>query len=157
MMKAKIIIVALTISLIPFFDSFSEEKTIEGEISVTGKYIGVEGGEGGKTKFTEYRDLQENGGCYGRAKLKLDTDKYFLNFKAGDFGYDTQSYKMDGGLWGKFKADLFYQEIPHNITFDARTFFLGAGSDTLVGAPNTNVASWNTFDYSYERQQLGGG
>ena len=162
MMKAKAIIVVLIISLVPFLEAFpeekaSEERTIEGEISITGKYIGVEGEEGGKAKFTEYRDLQENGGFYGRAKLKLDTDKYFLNFKAGDFGYDTQYYKIDGGLWGKFKADLFYQEIPHNITFDARTFFLGAGRNTLVGAPNTNVASWNTFDYSYERRQLGGG
>jgi MtrB/PioB family decaheme-associated outer membrane protein len=157
MMKAKIIIVALIISLIPFLDAFSEDKTIEGEITVTGKYIGVEGEEGGKAKFTEYRDLQENGGFYGRARLKLDTEKYFLNFKAGDFGYDTQYYKMDGGLWGKFKADLFYQEIPHNITFKAKTFFLGAGSDLLIGARNTNVASWNTFDYSYERRQLGGG
>ena len=156
-MKAKIIIVALIISLIPFFDAFSEEKTIEGEISLTGKYVGVEGEEGGKAKFTEYRDLQENGGFYGRARLNLDTEKYFFNFKAGDFGYDTQYYKIDGGMWGKFKMDLFYNEIPHNITFDARTFFLGAGRNTLVGAPNTNVATWNTFDYSYERRQYGGG
>lgn len=162
MMKTKTIIVALIISLVPFLDAFPEEKTseeriIEGEISVTGKYIGVDGEGGGEAKFTEYRDLQENGGFYGRAKLKLDTDQYFLNLKAGDFGYDTQYYKIDGGMWGKFKADLFYQEIPHNITFDARTFFVGAGSDILVGAPNTNVATWDTFDYSYERRQLGGG
>jgi MtrB/PioB family decaheme-associated outer membrane protein len=156
-MRARIIIFALVISLIPFLDAFSEDKTIEGEISVTGKYIGVEGEEGGKAKFTEYRDLQENGGFYGRARLKLDTEHYFLNLKAGDFGYDTQYYKIDGGMWGKFKVDLFYQEIPHNITFNARTFFLGAGSDTLIGAPNTNAATWNTFDYSYERRQLRGG
>ena len=67
-MKAKIIIVALIISLIPFFDAFSEEKTIEGEISLTGMYVGVEGEEGGKAKFTEYRELQENGGFYGRER-----------------------------------------------------------------------------------------
>jgi MtrB/PioB family decaheme-associated outer membrane protein len=60
-------------------------------------------------------------------------------------------------MWGKFKFDLFYNEIPHNITFDARTFFLGAGHDTLVGAPNPNFATWNTFDYSIERRQYGGG
>ena len=156
-MKAKIIIVALIISLIPFFDAFSEEKTIEGEISLTGMYVGVEGEEGGKAKFTEYRDLQENGGFYGRARLNLDTEKYFFNFKAGDFGYDTQYYKIEGGMWGKFKIDLFYNEIPHNFTFGARTFFLGVGRDTLIGAPNTNVATWDTFDYSIERRQYGGG
>jgi MtrB/PioB family decaheme-associated outer membrane protein len=156
-MKTKIIISVLMICLIPFYNAFSADQVIEGEITGVGKYIGVEGGEGGKAKFTEYRDLRENGGFYGRARLNLDTEKYFFNFKAGDFGYDTQYYKIDGGMWGKFKFDLFYNEIPHNITFDARTFFLGAGHDTLVGAPNTNVATWNTFDYSIERRQYGGG
>ena len=156
-MKPKIIISVLIFSLIPFWGAFSQEKAVEGEISLTGKYVGIEGERGGKAKFTEYRDLQENGGLYGRARLELDTEKYFLNFKAGDFGYDTLYYRMDGGMWGKFKLDLYYNEIPHNITFDARTFFLGAGGDTLIGTPNTNVASWNTFDYSSERRQYGGG
>jgi hypothetical protein len=71
--------------------------------------------------------------------------------------YDTQFYNIEGGLWGKFKADLFYDEIPHNLTFKARTFFLGAGHPTLIGTPNTNFLTWNTFDYSIERRQYGGG
>ena len=156
-MKAKIIIFALIISLVPLSDAFSQDKTIEGEVSLKGIWFDVSGKESGKAKFTEYRDLREDGGVYGRARLNLDTDKYFLNFYAGDFGYDTQYYKIDGGMWGKFKFDLFYDEIPHNITFDARTPFLGAGHDTLVGAPNTNVATWDTFDYSINRRQYGGG
>jgi len=156
-MKTKMMLFALMISLVPFFNAFSQEKTIEGEISATGKYVSVKGEGGGEAKFTEYRDLQENGGLYGRARLKLDTEKNFLNFDAGDFGYDTQSYKIDGGLWGKFKFDLFYNEIPHNFTFDAKTTFRGAGSDTLTGTPNTNISSWDSFDYSIERRQYGGG
>ncbi len=156
-MKTKMILFALMISLVPFFNAFSQEKTIEGEISATGKYLNVKGEGGGEAKFTEYRDLQENGGLYGRARLNLDTEKNFLNFDAGDFGYDTQFYKIDGGLWGKFKFDLFYNEIPHNFTFDAKTTFGGAGSDTLTGTPNTNISSWDTFDYSIERRQYGGG
>lgn len=156
-MKAKMITFALIVSLIPFFNAFSQEKTIEGEISATGKYVGVKGEGGGKAKFTEYRDLQEHGGLYGRARLKLDTEKNFLNFDAGDFGYDTQYYKIDGGMWGKFKVNLFYNEIPHNLTFDARSTFSGAGSDTLTGTPNRNISSWDTFDYSIERRQYGGG
>lgn len=147
----------LAICFIPLSMALAEEKRIEGEITATGAYIGVDANGGGEAKFTEYKDLRENGGFYGRARLNYDTEKYFLNFNAADFGYDTQRYLLEGGLWGEFKYDLFYQEIPHNITFDAGTFFLGAGSDTLVGAPNTNVASWNTFDYSFERRQYGGG
>ncbi|MCX7948680.1 MAG: MtrB/PioB family outer membrane beta-barrel protein [Treponemataceae bacterium] len=153
----KIIITLAIIGLIPWTLTLAEEKKIEGEISLSGKYIGVDAEGGGEAKFTEYRDLKENGGFYGRARLRYDTERYFLHFKAAEVGYDTQRYQLEGGMWGKFKYDLFYHEIPHHITFDARTFFLGAGSDTLIGGPNTNVGSWNTFDYSFERRQYGGG
>ncbi len=157
-MKVKIIIVAMMICFIPLYNNaFSEDRVIEGEITGVGKYIGVDGGEGGRAKFTEYRDLREPGVLYLRGRLNLDTPDYFLRFNLQDPGYDTQYYKLEGGMWGNFKVDLFYNEIPHNITFDARTFFLGAGHDTLVGTPNTNPATWNTFDYSYERRQYGGG
>ena len=156
-MRRMMTIFVLVICFIPFSGAFAEEKRFEGEISAVGAYIGVDANGGGEAKFTEYKDLRGHGGLYGRARLNYDTEKYFLNFRASDMGYDTQRYNLEGGLWGKFKYDLFYQEIPHNITFDARTFFLGAGSDTLTGAPNINVASWNTFDYSIERRQYGGG
>ena len=157
-MKTKITIIALMMCRVPLSYAFPQDnKTIEGEIGVTGVWFGLHGKEGGKAKFTEYRDLIEDGAVFGRARLNLDTDKYFLNFNIGDFGYDTQYYTVDGGMWGKFKFDLFYDEIPHNTTFDARTFFLGAGHDLLVGAPNVNFPLWNTFDYSILRHQYGGG
>jgi len=156
-MKAKIMIIAMIASLVPFSSAFPLDDTIEGEVSLEGILADVNGGEGGRAKFTQYRDLREDGGAYGRARLKLDTEKYFMNFNAGDFGYDTQFYDISGGMWGKFKLDLSYNEIPHNITFDAKTPFLGAGHDTLVGAPNANVGTWNTFDYSIDRKQYGGG
>ncbi len=144
--------------LLPLSYAFSQDtKTIEGEVELTGVWIDVHGQEGGKAKFTEYRDLREDGAVFGRARLNLDTDKYFLNFNAGDFAYDTQYYKIDGGMWGKFKFDLFYDEIPHNITFDARTPFIGAGHDLLTGTPNSNFPAWNTFDYSILRHQYGTG
>ena len=157
-MKTKIIIGTLIICLLPLSYALSQDnKTIEGEIGVTGVWFDLHGKEGGKAKFTEYRDLREDGAVFGRARLNVDTDKYFLDFKVGDFAYDTQYYTVDGGMWGKFKFDLFYDEIPHNITFNARTPFLGAGHDTLVGTPNPNFPLWNTFDYSILRRQYGGG
>ncbi len=131
-MRRIMIILVLVVCFIPFSRVFSEEARIEGEISAVAKFINVDAAGGGEAKFTEYKDLRENGGFYGRARLNYDTEKYFLNFKASDVGYDTQKYKVEGGLWGKFKYDLFYQEIPHNITFDARTPFVGAGSSILA-------------------------
>jgi MtrB/PioB family decaheme-associated outer membrane protein len=156
-MKAKTMILAVVLSFMPLTSAFPLEDIVEGEVSVEGILADVDGEGGGKAKFTEYRDLKENGGVYGRARLKLDTDKYFMNLNTGDYGYKTQYYILDGGMWGKFKADAFYDQIPHNLTFDARTYFEGAGHYTLTGVPNTNVATWNTFNYSIDRQQYGGG
>jgi MtrB/PioB family decaheme-associated outer membrane protein len=155
MMKLKIIIYTVIISLIPFFNAASEELKFEGQFSVTGQIVDVNAGEGGEAKFTEYKDLKT--GVYGEGILKLDSERYFLNLEARDIAYDTQYYRLDGGMWEKFKYDLFYYEIPHNITFDARTFFHGASGFDLTGSPSTNVGSWNTFDYSTERKKYGAG
>jgi len=78
------------ISLGLLSNAYPQDKPFEGEVSLKGIWLGLEAKEGGRAKFTEYRDLKEDGGFYGRAKLNLDKDKYFLNFDAGDFGYDTQ-------------------------------------------------------------------
>ena len=156
-MKLKILILAIIVSLLSLSNAFSQDKMIEGEVSLKGIYVDVDAKEGGKAKFTAYRDLREDGGIYARGRLKWDTPDYVLRFEAGDIAYDTQYYRFEGGMWGKFKFDLFYDEIPHNFTLDARTPFLGAGRDTLTGDPNTNIDSWDTFDYSILRRQYGGG
>ncbi len=156
-MKWKIAIFALNAILVPFPYAFSEEVTVEGEVGTIGIYSGVRADEGGRAKFTEYRDLRQGANLFGDMGLGIDSDKYFLRFRAGDMTYDTQFYELEGGMWGRFKFNLFYDEIPHNVTFDARTPFLGAGHDTLVGTPNLNFPAWNTFDYSILRHQYGGG
>ena len=115
------------------------------------------GEKGGEAKFTEYKDLEEHWRFFGNVDLGLDSEKYFLNFQADDIAYDTQRYILDGGIWGKFKFDLFYDEIPHNLTFDARTYYEGAGSHHLTGTPNLNFNTWNTFDYSIDRKRYGAG
>ena len=156
-MKWKITIFGLIVILAPFPYAFSDDVTVEGEIGIEGVYTGVRADEGGRAKFTEYRDLTQGASVFGNMGLGIDSEDYFLKFRAGDMTYDTQFYELEGGMWGRFKFNLFYDEIPHNITFDARTPFLGAGHDTLVGNPNLNFPAWNTFDYSILRHQYGGG
>jgi MtrB/PioB family decaheme-associated outer membrane protein len=156
-MTSKIVLFIMLQSLATFSTALSEEVKLEGEVGAKGVYAGVTGEEGGRAKFTEYRDLQQGVSVFGDVGLGLDSERYFLKFRATDMGYDTQSYRLDGGMWGKFKFDLFYDEIPHNLTFDARTFFFEAGHHALVGTPNTNFSAWNTFDYSIDRKQYGGG
>ena len=156
-MKSRMMIVTLIVMLMPLSVVFSEETRIEGEVSVESVYIGVKGGEGGEAKFTEYKDLEEHWRFFGNVDFGLDSEKYFLNFRANDIAYDTQRYILDGGIWGKFEFDLFFDEIPHNLTFDARTYYQGAGTHHLTGPPNLNFDTWNTFDYSIDRKQYGAG
>jgi len=158
-MRSKAVIVGLLFSLASFSAVYSEEGNLEGEIGATGYYVDLKGEEGGKAKFTEYKDVEEHWRFLGKAGVETDSETRFLKFKAYDMGYDTQRYTVDGGQWGKFKANVFYDEIPHNITHGARTFYSGAGGDTLASPenPSLNFNTWNTFDYSTERRKLGGG
>lgn len=156
--------------LLPTINAFSAD-TIEGEIKASGKIVDV---TGNGAKFNEYRDITD--GIYGSARLKYDGDVYFFNLKAVDIGYATQKYSIDGGMWGKFKYNIQYNEVPHNFTYGARTFYSGAGTGSLdfsgATAPvpgtltaNTNYLDTafvlsqftNIFDYSTTRRQTSGG
>ncbi len=126
---------ALAIGLFIAPQAYAEERTLAGEVSLSGMLTDV---NGNNAKFNEYRDLRD--GVYGKVKLLYDTDAWWLKADYADIGYDTQRYDLQGGLWGAFKADLFYREIPHNITFGANN-------------PTTFPTS---FDYSTKRKQGGG-
>jgi MtrB/PioB family decaheme-associated outer membrane protein len=159
-MKLKTIAYILILSLMPLSNAFSEEHTIEGSILATGKIIDVNADGGGRAKFTEYRDLEDEISLFMGGLLEYDTPTYFLKLDVQDIAYDTQYYRVDGGMYGKFKYDLFYYEIPHNTTFDARTFFDGAGTNRLTVDPSADLANpntWNIFDYSTERKKYGAG
>ncbi len=151
-MKLKIIITALIISFILLSHVMAEENKIDGYVDVTGKLVDI---NGSKAKFNEYRDLKS--GVYEDIRLGYDTESYFMKMNVSDIGYRTQNYRIDGGMWGKFKLYLDYTEIPHNITFGAKSFYSGIGSNNLTGAPNTDVTTWSSFDYKINRKQYGGG
>lgn len=131
-----------------------EAKT-SGEVSAAGVLTDV---AGNRAKFNEYRDPRD--GLYGRAKARYDSPGYFLDFNARDMGYDTQKYEFEGRKWGDFRFDIRYDEIPHNFTFDAKSFYNGIGTSNLSfpgPSPGRDVSTWNTFDYSVKRKNYGAG
>ncbi len=166
-MKLKIIILAIAFVLLSFASAFSDETTNkgtwEGDIGATALVDSV---SGSKAKFSEYQDETKGGGIYSDVRLGYDSDTYWMKFSATDIGYKTQNYTLDGGMYGKFSYDLFYNQIIHNITSGALTPYSGVGSNTLTAATvksgstyllsNTNPATWNVFDYSISRNQYGG-
>ncbi len=160
-MQSKIIILVVVVSFLLSFTALAEEEGLieglEGSITLEGRIGNI---AGDKAKFNEYRDIKDGFGLYSKIRLRYDTEKYFLNFKSNDIGYDTQSYRLDGGRWGKFKIYFDYHEIPHHFTFDARSFYAGVGGNILTyptHPPSTHLSTWDDFDYSIERRHFGGG
>src|SRR5208283_4713877 len=166
-MKLRIIILALALVLLSsaaaFPDEGTNQGTWEGDIGATALVDSV---NGSKAKFSEYQDETKGGGIYSDVRLGYDSDNYWIKFSATDIGYKTQNYTLDGGEYGKFTYDLFYNQIIHNITDGALTPFSGVGSNVLyngTGAAwttahpaSTNPANWNGFNYSISRNQYGG-
>ncbi|MRR17333.1 MAG: hypothetical protein EG826_12845 [Deltaproteobacteria bacterium] len=134
--------------------AYGEENKLSGDITVTGA---LREGKDTSAKFNEYRDIRD--GVYGSINLKYDTPKQFILFESKDIAYDTQSYLLEAGWWDIFKMKFYYDEIPHNFTYDARSLYTGVGTTNLGYAgptPAANPLSWNTFDYTIKRKNLGG-
>ncbi|MFA7347060.1 MAG: MtrB/PioB family outer membrane beta-barrel protein [Desulfurivibrionaceae bacterium] len=133
---------------------------VTGAITPSVKGVNV---NGSKAKFGEYTD--PDSAITGGVEVNADADTGFVTFNAGDIGQDTQSYKAETGQYGRFKLDAFYNEIQHNNTFDAKTFYSGAGTNQLTSPLNgirwataPAPATWgNTFDYEVSRNQYGAG
>lgn len=135
--------------------AFGQETKISGDITVTGV---VREGKDQSAKFNEYQDIRD--GVYGSVNLKYDAPKHFLFFESKDIGYDTQSYSLEGGWWDAFRMKVYYDETPHNFTYDARTMYTGVGTKNLTypgATPSTNPDGWSTFDYSIKRKNMGAG
>jgi MtrB/PioB family decaheme-associated outer membrane protein len=152
----KCIPMSMMLALLLPLSTHAQERQIEGELELTGKLADI---DGSKAKFNEYRDIGD--GIYGALRLWHDTDTFFFNFQAENISYEDQNYRLDGGGYGRYRFNLFYDEIPHNLTFDARTFYSGAGSERLSFSgdtpPSTDLADWTSFDYRIERRQRGAG
>lgn len=132
-------------------------KTVTGNVSVTGQYTDI---GGNRSKFNEYRDIREGVGVHVGAEAGHETENFYLRGEAGNIGYRDQQYRLEGGRWGKFGVELFYDQIPHNFTEDARTIYANPGSSSLTyptQPPGTNVNTWSIFDYDVMRHKFGGG
>ena len=154
-MKSRALLFALIFSLMTIAEAPAEEMKISGEATVTAQHLNI---NGEKAKFNEYRDYRD--GFTGDAEFQYERGNYYMDFTATNIGRKDQSYDFSGGKWGSFKYDFKYDQIPHNFTYDAKSFYNGIGGANLTYGthpPTTNFGTWNTFDYSLERSNFSGG
>ncbi len=107
-------------------------------------------------KFQEYRDVDD--GFIGNLNMRYFKSGCFVDFEGMNISRDDQSYLLEGGRYGQFDYSLFYDETPHNLSFDAKSFYSGIDGDSLtIDAMSPSVeSSWRVFDYSVDRKKYGG-
>ena len=133
--------------------------------SIGGQYANIHGG----AKSTEY--TAQGSGMLGQFGLDYrNTDNYYLYLDGSALlNFDNQKtntregekdldFQIKAGQTDTFKTLLYYNEIPHNVSFGAKTFLNGVGGATLAG-PTTNPTSTSSyltnFDYSLTRKNYG--
>ncbi|MFZ5775170.1 MAG: MtrB/PioB family decaheme-associated outer membrane protein [Thermodesulfobacteriota bacterium] len=154
-------ILATGIALLPMLCGagvHAADEVVTGSVSLGGISADVSGSE---AKYGEYGDPDST--VTGGIEMRYSGSTGFVDFTADDIARDIQRYLFNAGQYGKFKLDAFYTETPHNLTFDARSYFTGVGTDTLATTATsaslpTNAAVWpSTFDYAVTRDQYGAG
>ena len=121
--------------------------------------------DGNKAKFQEYRDLKT--GVFGNMNFGGDNGSYYVDLTGENIGRDDQFFEVKGGV-RIFQLFAYYNEIIHNLSFDAKTFYANPGSNNLTtgtrkrhihtrqpGFPFRRMPTWNTFDYSIKRKDAG--
>lgn len=145
--------IAATLLLFPAAGSLAADG---GEVSGSVE-LGVRAVDENETgaKFLEYRDLDD--GLFGNLFLSYYMGSYFFEVLGRNIGLDDQFYLLEGGDFRNFDYSFFYDEIPHNLSFDAITPYSGIGSNnlTLNLADPTLMEGWQTFDYTIERKKYG--
>lgn len=111
-----------------------------------------------EAKANEYRDLRNT--AIGIVDILGGSSQYYFRGYGENFGLDDQFINLRGGGWGVFKAQLYWDKIPHNLSWNALTPLSNPGSTLQTGAgtypPFQNPATWNSFNYGLQRDTTGG-
>lgn len=106
-------------------------------------------------KFEEFQDRDD--GVVGQVELAAQKGGYHFSLDAENLGADDQSFNLQGGEYGNFKYKFKYSEMPHNYSYDAKSFYSGLGTNNLVLSGNpADVTTWTTFDYRTDQKNYGG-
>lgn len=107
--------------------------------------IGIGNVDKGDAKFGEYNGL-ENKGAYGIGKIDLraggayDSDSAMRwRITGSDLGLDTRNINAQFGQQGKFRIELGFDQLNHNISDSYMTPYNGAGTGSL-----TLPSNWET-------------
>lgn len=142
----------------------ADAASFDGSVSLGGTVTNI---HGQKAKANEYRTL--GSGVLGEVDLSYRDPGKYLDFDANlmmndgkstdskDYATDNK-VRLKSGMTDIFKFSLYYDEIPHNLTYGARTYFNNIGTNaiasTLTNPPAAALFN-NVFEYSIKRTNYG--
>jgi hypothetical protein len=113
-MKKNIILLILLSLFLLINYAEAAEGIVSGSASLGVRSIAV---DNESAKFYEYNGLKS--GVYGNIFLDYNANNYNISVRGDNLGLDDQYYKLSGAKYGLLKYSLYYNEIPHNYTFNA--------------------------------------
>lgn len=119
-------------------------------------------------KFGEYTGLNEKGGFFiGNADMYYRAeDASYIDLSVSRLGLDSRSLSIEGGVQGRYKLFLHYDELPHFISNTTATPYSGSESLTLpptwveagtTGGMTGLATSLHDIDLSTQRKRLAAG
>lgn len=133
-----------------------DNSEITGSVSLGVRNVGVNAND--SSKLNEYRDLEHGANAVFGIEMRQRGDMDYFNGYGENIGRDDQYLDLNGGRYGAYKYRLYLDDMRHNFGSGpgARSPYSGIGTATLTATlPNSNVATWNGFDHSYKRRDLG--
>ena len=140
----KINIIGSFLLLAPMVANAQEPKKVEskGEFTVEARQVEV---DPESSKFNEYSDARNGFPMYKLGLNLLDTGGgLYFDFKGKNLLRDDQAIRLSMGRFGMWSLVLNRDELPHNLSFKAKTPFRNQGGglftvDTPVSLPNENL------------------
>ena len=153
MKKKPLLLVVTALFILPAGGALAEEDTGFTSSIEAGYFFNDS--EDQSAKFLEYQDPES--GVISNLQMDYYRDALFFGAEAENIGRDDQSYSLKGGRYNTLKFSLFYDEFPHNLSFGAKTFYSGLGTNMLnVSANPADESTWRTFDYTIDTTNYGG-
>jgi MtrB/PioB family decaheme-associated outer membrane protein len=139
----------------------------EGGVSGTAD-VGVGSVSEKSDKFGEFTGLNKKGGyAIGDVSASYrDKKADYWRLNASNLGLDSRSVDAEGGKQGQYTLFLHYDELPHYISNDAQTPFVGSGGASLTLPAGFQAATTGamplattlqTVDIGTKRKRLGVG
>ncbi len=116
-------------------------------------------GPADEAKANEYQNLDN--GVIGILDVRGSSKNYYMKFFGENFGRDDQYVEARGGGYDVFKAIVYQDRMPHNLSWNALTPLWNSWSNLQQGPAGTypparDPSTWNTFDYGLQRNTTGG-